>query len=88
MTSKTKHRPPTAELPAQAISANVLRDKYAKGDEKTIDDLFRRVARALGRERDTLAFDYAGLNHLGWLKGVRDRDGDLLGGLLDERFGE
>lgn len=34
-------------LPAQPISAEVLRDKYAKGDEKTIDDVLGRVARAL-----------------------------------------
>ena len=44
--------------------------------------LCRRVARAVGRERGDLAFDYFGLNHLGWLKGVRDRDGELLPGLL------
>jgi 6-phospho-beta-glucosidase len=51
--------------------------------------LCRRVARALGRERDDLAFDYFGLNHLGWLKGARDRDGDLLPRLLAdaERLG-
>ena len=36
-----------ASLKAQPISAEVLRDKYAKGDEKTIDDVLRRVARAL-----------------------------------------
>jgi ribonucleoside-diphosphate reductase alpha chain len=47
LTPKTKHRRTTAPLPAQAISAEVLRDKYAKGDEQTIDDVFRRVARAL-----------------------------------------
>jgi 6-phospho-beta-glucosidase len=44
--------------------------------------LCRRVARALGRPRDELEFDYFGLNHLGWLKAVRDRSGDLLPGLL------
>jgi 6-phospho-beta-glucosidase len=44
--------------------------------------LCRRVARALGRRRDELGFDYFGLNHLGWLKAVRDRSGDLLPGLL------
>jgi ribonucleoside-diphosphate reductase alpha chain len=44
MTSiRAKARP----LPAQAISAEVLRDKYAKGDEQTIDDVLKRVARAL-----------------------------------------
>jgi 6-phospho-beta-glucosidase len=50
--------------------------------------LCRRVARALGRDPGDLAFDYFGLNHLGWLKGARDRDGELLPGLLgdDERL--
>ena len=50
--------------------------------------LCRRVAGALGRDRDDLAFDYFGLNHLGWLKGVRDRGADLLPQLLadDERL--
>jgi 6-phospho-beta-glucosidase len=45
------------------------------------------VAAALGRPRAALVFDYAGLNHLGWLLAVRDADGrDLLPGLLsDER---
>jgi 6-phospho-beta-glucosidase len=45
--------------------------------------LCRRVARALGRDPRELWFDYFGLNHLGWLKGVRDRDGELLPGLLE-----
>jgi 6-phospho-beta-glucosidase len=44
--------------------------------------LCRRVARALDRDRDALAFDYFGLNHLGWLNGVRDARGELLGELL------
>jgi 6-phospho-beta-glucosidase len=44
--------------------------------------LCRRVARALGRRREELWFDYFGLNHLGWLAGVRDGRRDLLGGLL------
>ena len=50
--------------------------------------LCRRVAAALGRDAGELWFDYAGLNHLGWLQGVRDHDGELLGELLadDERL--
>jgi ribonucleoside-diphosphate reductase alpha chain len=36
-----------ATLPAQAISADVLREKYAKDDERTPDDVRERVARAL-----------------------------------------
>ena len=39
--------PQRASLPPQAISAEVLAEKYAKGDETTLDDVRRRVARAL-----------------------------------------
>jgi 6-phospho-beta-glucosidase len=50
--------------------------------------LCRRVAAALGRSPDELWFDYFGLNHLGWLRGVYDGDQELLRGLLadDERL--
>jgi 6-phospho-beta-glucosidase len=45
----------------------------------------RRVAAALGRDPADLWFDYFGLNHLGWLKGVRDGAGNqLLDRLLDD----
>jgi 6-phospho-beta-glucosidase len=45
----------------------------------------RRVATAVGRVPEELWFDYFGLNHLGWLKGVRDHDGNqLLDGLLED----
>jgi 6-phospho-beta-glucosidase len=44
--------------------------------------LCRRVARALGRAPEELWFDYFGLNHLGWLRAVRDGHADLLPGLL------
>ncbi len=46
--------------------------------------LCRRVAAALGRDAGELWFDYFGLNHLGWLKGVRDESGELLPGLLED----
>jgi 6-phospho-beta-glucosidase len=48
--------------------------------------LCRRVAAAVGRPAEELWFDYFGLNHLGWLKGVRDRDGatHLLEDLLED----
>jgi 6-phospho-beta-glucosidase len=51
--------------------------------------LCRRVARALGRPADALWFDYFGLNHLGWLRAVRDGAEDVLPRLLadDERLG-
>ncbi|GAB4036424.1 MAG: hypothetical protein Fur0014_03010 [Rubrivivax sp.] len=38
-----------AALAAQPISAEVLQEKYAKGDEVTADDVRRRVARALAQ---------------------------------------
>jgi len=45
----------------------------------------RRVAGALGRDPADLWFDYFGLNHLGWLRGVRDAAGEqLLDSLLED----
>src|SRR5271166_799196 len=42
------HEPPAAaELAPQAITEDVLLEKYAKGDERTADEVRRRVARAL-----------------------------------------
>jgi 6-phospho-beta-glucosidase len=47
--------------------------------------LCRRVAAAVGRDAGELWFDYFGLNHLGWLRGVRGADGtQLLDGLLED----
>lgn len=40
--------------------------------------LCRRVARAIGVDQDGAWFDYAGLNHLGWLRGVRVGGVDVL----------
>ncbi|NEE04316.1 6-phospho-beta-glucosidase [Phytoactinopolyspora halotolerans] len=44
--------------------------------------LFRRVARALGVEPASAWFDYAGLNHLGWLRRVLVDGRDVLPDLL------
>lgn len=44
--------------------------------------LGRRVAGALGVDPATVWLDYAGLNHLGWLRGVRVNGRDLLPELL------
>ena len=44
---------PRASLPPQPISAEVLAEKYAKGDETTLDDVRRRVARALAAAEPT-----------------------------------
>jgi 6-phospho-beta-glucosidase len=53
-------------------------------------DLCRRVATAVGRPRESLRFEYSGLNHLAWMTGVFDRGEDLLPALLSdgERLGE
>ncbi|MGW3622079.1 6-phospho-beta-glucosidase [Streptomyces sp. NPDC000880] len=44
--------------------------------------LGRRVARALGADPGTAWIDYAGLNHLGWLRGLRVEGRDELPRLL------
>lgn len=44
---KTATKPTIDNLPPQEISTEVLLEKYAKGDERTIADVRRRVARAL-----------------------------------------
>jgi 6-phospho-beta-glucosidase len=47
--------------------------------------LCRRVAAAVDRDAGELWFDYFGLNHLGWLRGVREPGGAaLLDGLLED----
>ena len=40
---------PAIALPPQAISEDVLREKYAKGAEKTVADVRQRIARALAQ---------------------------------------
>jgi 6-phospho-beta-glucosidase len=45
-------------------------------------DLCKRVAGALGQSPDEVWFDYFGINHLGWLRGVLSDGRDLLPGLI------
>lgn len=46
--------------------------------------MFKRVARALDVDVDRAVFDYAGLNHLGWLRRVLVDGQDLLPRLLED----
>ncbi|MET8578840.1 6-phospho-beta-glucosidase [Streptomyces sp. NPDC005012] len=46
--------------------------------------LGRRLARVLGVDPDRAFVDYAGLNHLGWVRGLRVDGEDLLPRLLDD----
>ncbi|MCZ7456855.1 6-phospho-beta-glucosidase [Streptomyces sp. WMMC940] len=46
--------------------------------------LGRRVARALGADPGRVGMDYVGLNHLGWLRGLRVAGKDELPRLLDD----
>lgn len=47
--------------------------------------LIRRVCRALGVPPGAVDADYAGINHLGWLRSVHLNGTDLLPGLLDSQ---
>ena len=47
-------------------------------------ELFHRIAQALGEPYQEMSFDYAGLNHLGWVRGVRLRGEDITARLLDD----
>ncbi|MFE6779185.1 6-phospho-beta-glucosidase [Streptomyces sp. NPDC057702] len=44
--------------------------------------LCRRAARALGADPDRASYDYVGLNHLGWLRGITLEGRDVLPDLL------
>lgn len=46
-------------------------------------ELFHRVATALGQPYEDCTFDYAGLNHLGWVRRVTVRGEDVTEYLLD-----
>ncbi len=70
-----------AGLITQALSLHTrLR---AVGICDTPIELFHRIAYVLGEPYGDMAFDYAGLNHLGWVRRVRVRGEDVTERLLD-----
>jgi 6-phospho-beta-glucosidase len=49
----------------------------------TPTELFHNIARALGEPFEDVECDYVGLNHLGWVRGVRVRGEEKIDTLLD-----
>ena len=47
-------------------------------------ELFHQISTALGSPYEEMDFDYAGLNHLGWVRRVRVRGEDVTQRLLDD----
>ncbi|HWC18023.1 MAG TPA: hypothetical protein VG498_13470 [Terriglobales bacterium] len=71
--------------PVGIISQGLLNHSSIKivGVCDTPLETFESIATALGRNPFDLEFDYLGLNHLGWVRGVRDDRGvDLLPQIL------
>jgi len=75
-----------AGLITQAVSTHT-RAKIV-GICDTPQELFHNIAHALDADYADVACDYVGLNHLGWVRGVRLRGEDVLDRLLadDERL--
>jgi ribonucleoside-diphosphate reductase alpha chain len=70
----------TLSLPPQQVSLDVLAEKYAKGDERSIDDVRRRVARALAAvEQDPARWEPVFLEAL--------RNGFIPGGRINSAAG-
>lgn len=87
---KMEERAPKATLinftnPVGILSQGLLNHSSVKvlGVCDTPLETFETIAAALDRDPFELEFDYFGLNHLGWIRGVRDREGhELLPQLL------
>src|SRR5215471_7438001 len=70
------------ELPPQAICEDVLLEKYAKNDERTVEDVRRRVARALAAvERPQARSQWEGRFYRAQV------DGLILGGRINSAAG-
>lgn len=72
--------------PAGLITQAIAQNTQAKvvGICDTPDELFHRIAIALGAESDRVRCDYLGLNHLGWVRRVYLDGDDYTGMLLDD----
>jgi 6-phospho-beta-glucosidase len=72
--------------PAGLITQAVTTHTRAKivGICDTPTELFHNIAHALGEHHDAVECDYVGLNHLGWIRGVRVRGEDVFDRLLQD----
>ncbi len=71
-----------AGLITQALAANT--SLRAIGICDTPAELFHKIAAAAGEPVTAMALDYAGLNHLGWVRRVTLRGEDITGRLLSD----
>lgn len=69
-----------AGLITQALTHNTTLNVIGICD--TPIELFHRIAAAVGESHHDMTFDYAGLNHLGWVRRVLLRGEDITGRLL------
>ncbi|MCU1262494.1 MAG: glycoside hydrolase, family 4 [Bryobacterales bacterium] len=69
-----------AGLITQALTQNTSLKVIGICD--TPSELFHRIAEAVGASREDMVFDYAGLNHLGWIRRVHLRGEDITDRLL------
>ncbi len=71
-----------AGLITQALARNTSLNVIGICD--TPSELFHKIAGALGAPVADVVCDYAGLNHLGWIRGVHLRGEDITARLLDD----
>jgi 6-phospho-beta-glucosidase len=71
-----------AGLITQALTQNTSLKVIGICD--TPSELFHRIAGAVGASRDEIDCDYAGLNHLGWVRRVHLRGEEITARLLDD----
>jgi len=72
--------------PAGLITQSITTHTGARvvGICDTPAELFFRISLALEKRLEQLEFDYIGLNHLGWVRSVRESGSDITGSLLKD----
>lgn len=72
--------------PAGLITQAIMSQTGARvvGICDTPTELFHRIAHALGAQPNEVSCDYAGLNHLGWVRRIRLRGADVTDRVLND----